>query len=440
MMAVYTSTGTVAQTTSGSATTLVRYSRSPSETTSQRYIARRVPEYPMAVGNELTSAAESPWTSGTLATSTEWIEHEPCTDEAAVERYYRRAGALTGIAYLLEFTDCQFENLLVAGEHPVLVDAETVMHPFVDRERRPARTGLATLMDDSVLLTSLLPFGIRGTYDDDRSDLTRAVAGFSRSAEQFELDAFTVPRITAVNTDVMTVEETSPSVDRDENVPHVDGTERPPGEYLDDVVDGFETTYETVLELRDDGRLRESVGIPDAFESTVNRVVYRPTMQYARVIESLCSRACLHDGARSGVEMEELAVPFFDGQVGDPKPWPFYEAERRAIKRLDPPRFTSRTHGTEIERAGDPIGVSADESGFERSLARIESASPADMREQVELLRGAFGARPRPASTVDTSPDIGDGTDERLRPSATCSATSRSFPTASARPSSSPVT
>lgn len=326
----------------------------------------------------------------------EWVESEPCADEAAVERYYRRAGALVCVAYFLEFRDCQIENLVVAGEQPTLVDAETVLHPYVGSHRRPSRTGVGALSDDSVLLTLLLPYGVRNVTDDLDFDVLKTTSGFAVSGDEVEHDEFSVPRVGAADTDVMSVVEESPSVERSENVPTVDGTVFPPKEHLDAVVDGFETTYETVLELRDDGRLADEIGFPDAFESVENRVVYRPTLQYGNAIKSLTSRSCLADGARFGIEMEALAVPFCDGRIADPEAWPLYDAEVRALKRLDPPRFTCRTDETAIRMDDTPTGVEADASGISRVRRRIESASRSDMRKQIEFIRGSFAAVPDP--------------------------------------------
>ncbi|NEU57840.1 type 2 lanthipeptide synthetase LanM family protein [Halorussus sp. MSC15.2] len=351
----------------------------------------------------------------------EWVERDDCADREAVERYYQRAGALVCVAYFLEFRDCQIENLVTAGEHPTLVDAETVLHPYVGSHRRPSRTGVGALRDDSVLLTLLLPYGVRNASADLDFEMLKATSGIAVSGEEVEREGSSYPRIVAADTDVMSVVEESPSVDRSENVPTVDGEPHSPDEYLDTIVDGFETTYETVLELHDDGRLADEIGLLDAFESVENRVVYRPTLEYGALVKSMTSRSCLEDGARFGIEMEELAVPFCNGRIGDPKPWPLCDAEMRVLKRLDPPRFTCRTDETALRIRESPIDVEADASGISRARRRIESASRSDMREQVELVRGSLAAVPNPDATPGTQSSVGyesvDG--ERLQREAT---------------------
>jgi lantibiotic modifying enzyme len=60
-----------------------------------------------------------------------WMEFLPsqsCRSEAAVRRFYRRAGALTLAAYLVRAIDCHRGNVIASGEQPILIDVETLMH------------------------------------------------------------------------------------------------------------------------------------------------------------------------------------------------------------------------------------------------------------------------------------------------------------------------
>lgn len=336
----------------------------------------------------------------------EWIEYEECEDADAVERYYQRAGGLACLAYFLEFTDCQYENVIVQGECPMLVDAETIFTPYVSVERKPTRTGIGSLRDKSLLLSLLIPYDVEDMHTDRSGGQSSTISGFSDTGEEDVLEDITNPAIQAVNTDVMSVDHQPVPVDPSENIPSIDGEEQPPDEYLDEFIGGFEAAYETVLDLRDEGKLTDEIQLFRSFESIENRLVYRPTMQYGSVIKSLSSRPCLRDGARFGVEIDELSVPFCNGLISDPKPWALYDAEKTALTRLDPPRFTCRPDDTELELNGTKLGVEADESGMERSRRRIESASEADLQMQKEVIRGCFGVTPDPKQEGTTPPAV----------------------------------
>lgn len=56
-----------------------------------------------------------------------------CEDQDAVRRYWRRSGTLAAVCCLLNFSDGHWENLIAAGEHPVLVDTETLFGNFAWR-------------------------------------------------------------------------------------------------------------------------------------------------------------------------------------------------------------------------------------------------------------------------------------------------------------------
>jgi lantibiotic modifying enzyme len=60
-----------------------------------------------------------------------WMEHIAAArrpDVAAVRRFYKRLGGLIAAAYLSNAVDCHRENLIAAGEHPVLVDLDALWH------------------------------------------------------------------------------------------------------------------------------------------------------------------------------------------------------------------------------------------------------------------------------------------------------------------------
>lgn len=60
-----------------------------------------------------------------------WMEHvevASCENQAAARRFYERMGALIAAAYLLKAVDCHRENVIAAGENPVLVDIDAIWH------------------------------------------------------------------------------------------------------------------------------------------------------------------------------------------------------------------------------------------------------------------------------------------------------------------------
>ena len=86
-----------------------------------------------------------------------FVEHTPCADLTEVDRFYRRQGVLLALLHALDGTDVHFENIIAAGDQPVLIDIETLFQPLLPADDRRRRTPRAELLARSVHRTTLLP-------------------------------------------------------------------------------------------------------------------------------------------------------------------------------------------------------------------------------------------------------------------------------------------
>ena len=75
----------------------------------------------------------------------------PC-DPAQTSEFHERLGSLTALLAQLDATDCHRANIIGCGVHPVLVDAETLLHPRIGTT--PADPLLATEILPSTVVTS----------------------------------------------------------------------------------------------------------------------------------------------------------------------------------------------------------------------------------------------------------------------------------------------
>jgi len=310
----------------------------------------------------------------------EWVDDEDCADEAAVERYYERAGALIAVTHLTAFTDCHHENLVANGEHPTLVDAETVFHPRFGADRRADGHPSQESPQWSILSSSLLP---RASGGDD--DIGGIVSGIAPSAAPEPIPGVTVPQLEAAGSDVVDVAEQDGEVQREANVPAVEGEPVLPDGCVDRILEGVREAHETVVSLSRDDRL----DLEERFSGVENRLVYRPTMEYARLINGLQSGQVLSDGAQVTVELAQLTAGVCDTTVDDP-PWGVVAAERTAVRQFDPPRFASRVDGTELWRNGERTGETVARSGLSVARERLRTADRTVSPEQTEIVRGAF--------------------------------------------------
>lgn len=70
----------------------------------------------------------------------EFVQAHPCDTEEEIERFYQRQGSYLAILYAMEASDFHCENLIAAGEHPVLIDLEALFHPRLS-ELKPNGAG-----------------------------------------------------------------------------------------------------------------------------------------------------------------------------------------------------------------------------------------------------------------------------------------------------------
>jgi type 2 lantibiotic biosynthesis protein LanM len=320
----------------------------------------------------------------------EWVRADSCPDRAAVERYYRRAGALLGVLYALRFTDGHLENLVAAGEHPVVVDVETLAHPAFSDGRLPHDDTPA--LRESVLRTGLLPVD---RPDSDLADLS----GFGSDELRAEGER---REFTAVNTDLMDMESVEDEVETFENLPRVDGETVPAAECFDELRAGLRAAHEALADertalLADDGPLA-------AFDDAEVRVIYRATRTYGTILSSLTTPEYLRTGLKAGCKLEALARPQATETVD--APWSVHDHERRAVERLDVPRLTMPTTGTTLRGPARPVEKFASLSPRAAVERRLRALDATDRREQCRYVELAFGE-----SASDADADHADRSD-----------------------------
>ena len=331
-----------------------------------------------------------------------WVEHvapEPASDEAEIERYYRRAGTLVCLCRVFGLDDVHAENLIAAGDRPTVVDAETILSPAVAPANVPFDDDTAGVADGTIAATGLVP----ATDNDPREDgpgLLASVAGLGGGDDGDH--GLTTTEVVAPNTDLMRARETTVTVGQGRNTPTLDDEPQPPTDYVDTLRAGYEQANAAIRRLNDEDALREAVVDPAVDWSATSRVIYRPTAVYGSLLESAVGIEPLGSGLRLSVVFDELVWPFLTGTVDDDAFRGVCAAERRALRRFDVPRLTAETGGGTVRHDGVSTGATADRSGPAALDARLASLDPVDCERQATLL-GRCYEEVGWESTVDTA-------------------------------------
>ena len=103
----------------------------------------------------------------------EYVHAAPCTTRHEVDRFYERQGGYLALLYAIEAADFHLENIIAAGEHPMLIDLEAMFHPRFSEEPGTQDYYAAHRAEsESVLRVGVLPFLMFGDSEHEGVDLS----------------------------------------------------------------------------------------------------------------------------------------------------------------------------------------------------------------------------------------------------------------------------
>ena len=309
----------------------------------------------------------------------EYVESLPCEDEASGKRFYQRSGMLLCLVHALEGTDCHQENLIASGEQPVLVDMETLLHhrdKCMDR-KKPGALALANQqLSESVLRTMLLP----------NDQLTLDISGFGEVEEQ----EMSVLKLQKVNTDAMDVSYGTVTI-KEANRPTLNGTPLSPGDYLEDLIAGFEQMYRFLISHQAHMLAPDSPLMTLAHQQI--RFVFRDTRIYVVILQNSYEPSLLRSGIDRSIGLDVLSRAFLTTEE-KPVFWSMQADELQAMEQLDIPFFVANSSSDCLTLStGEVISELLEEPSFDRMLLRIKSLSEADLTQQIAIIRGSFYSR-----------------------------------------------
>jgi type 2 lantibiotic biosynthesis protein LanM len=267
---------------------------------------------------------------------TRFIEAAPCPDAAAVARFFRRQGGNLAFAYLLGAVDLHFENVIAAGEHPVIVDLETLFHA-PPAPRGPARAGrmAASLLNESVIQTLLLPVYVEG--DPDAGGVRRGTDPSALGYVGDQEGVYVAEGWEHADTADMRLAKIRAAMPAAACRPELDGRRVPAAEHVDEILGGFCDAYD-FLETHCDALAAHIA----RFEGATARRVLRPTATYACLVAQSWHPRLGDDAAALETELDRRLreLPGEDRPTG-----PERADEVRDLMRGDIPYFTFRVGG-----------------------------------------------------------------------------------------------
>ncbi|MEH0975255.1 type 2 lanthipeptide synthetase LanM family protein, partial [Micromonospora sp. CPCC 205546] len=309
-----------------------------------------------------------------------WSEH---VDAAALshpgqaDAFYRRQGALVALLHALHATDMHYENLIAAGDTPVVVDTETLFHPALGE---PVGTGdpAADLLTASVHRTGLMPVIVVG--DQGAMDLS-GVGGDQGGTAPASALHWADP-----GTDRMRLTRRAVDFAGGRNRPRVGDAVVDPGAHEPALRAGFRLAYETIRAHRP-----EFTDLVASCADVPVRLVARPTSAYHTLLTETTHPDVLGDA----LERDRAFGVLWSSAVGHPFLAQLPAYELAALWAGDVPLFEGTPGDRAVRVAGDGalLPVPLARCGLDAALSKIAALDEADRRHQEWIVAATLATR-----------------------------------------------
>lgn len=313
----------------------------------------------------------------------EYVDFAPCDSESEIKRFYRRQGGLLALLYALHATDFHFENLIACGEHPVLVDLETLLQPNL-HEAREQDAGFRAQQEimNSVFRTGLLPFRFAANEEQQEG---AEISGLGGAAGQ--KTPYPVLGWEEAATDMMRFTRRRIEIPPQRNRPRLRDAEISALHYTEEIISGFSSMYKLLEKYRDD--LLSSSGPLERFAHDTVRCILRPTTAYS----SLLTESYHPNLLRDALDRER----FFDNLWADTEfnvlLKKVIEQEREDLWAGDIPIFTTFPDSACLHDSRNRVVNGHQHSpSFPLMQKRLRDLGARDLDRQVWFIRAAMTA------------------------------------------------
>jgi type 2 lantibiotic biosynthesis protein LanM len=297
-----------------------------------------------------------------------WMEFAhpaPCSSPGEVRRFYQRMGGYLALLYTLDAGDFHHENLIAAGEHPLLIDLESIVEPRPQLATRPGASSVAEeQLARSVLRIGLLPQRAVGGAGEGVD-----ISALGMAPGQTTHDG--IPYWEGRGTDAMRLERRPMEMIASEHRPSLDGTLTDISDYVDDLADGFERAYRLIASRK--GELDRFL---DRMAGDEARVILRPTRTYGLLLQESFHPFLL----REALERDRHFDHLWQGIVESPLVEKVVDMEREDLLQGDIPLFSTRLGSRDLLGSGDRVWPDfLERSGLDMVRARLADLDESDL-------------------------------------------------------------
>jgi type 2 lantibiotic biosynthesis protein LanM len=313
----------------------------------------------------------------------EFVAAHDCASEEEVARFYERQGGYLAVLYALNATDLHHENLIAAGEHPVIIDLEALLHPRITPAGSlPIYQTSREVIRNSVLSIGLLPERSWGTREHPGVD----ISGLGGADGQFIPTP--VLQVNASGTDDMRFIRQHLRLSEENNRPVIGGESIAAFDYKEQFMRGFASMYRLLMAQRE-AMLTEL--LPMFARDEVRVIVCSTQTYYQLLFESYHP-----DLLRDTLERDRFFDHLWRRVKAQPHLKQFVKAERADLHNGDIPFFTTRPDTRSIYTSQRACLTDLlEEPSLEATKRRVRQLSEEDLTRQLWFIQASFAATSR---------------------------------------------
>ncbi len=310
----------------------------------------------------------------------EFVKAESCTSQAEIQRFYERQGGYLALLYALQATDFHSENLIAAGEHPILIDLESLFDSQSQAEDNLQADQLANEQQAySVLRIGLLPERIWINHEFDGID----ISGLGGKGGQLTPDL--IPYWEDRGTDKMRIQRKRMEMPKNLNRPTLDGEDVNLLDYRNFLIAGFTNIYQLLLSHQDE--LLSPEGPIATFAEDEVRAILRPTRIYALLLSESFHPDLLRDALDRDRHFDKLWLQV-KHQASLKQLIP---AEREDLLQGDIPLFTTYPNSRDLwSSSGQQIRDFFPEPSINMVYRRLKQLDEKDMNQQLGFISASL--------------------------------------------------
>ncbi len=319
----------------------------------------------------------------------EYIAQQSCSEKAEVKNFYKRAGMLLSLLYILGAKNCYAENVIANGQYPILIDADILMQPSINN-----RDETDEWFRDSVVGIGFLPAwngDINAKSSQDSSVLGNIYPHQVNSSREWKF----------INTDKMHLAPKSKIIPAGANVVTLDSKTVAPYDYQEDIITGFEEIYELLIKHKETLLATETPLLK--FKFSKSRFITRPTLTYAITAKKSISPQYLSNGFDYSFLIDILSLNYSTiKNKSDTKE--ILSAEAKSLRQQDIPYFSVACDSDTLDAETDqPIQHFFKIASYQQLISRLKNLERKDLALQLKMIRLSLYAKMTHRNMINTA-------------------------------------